>query len=98
MASKSDKRAVIVSAIELLSETARIPCKHVGISPHQLTPYDAYVHLIQTVKAQIPRETILQLQPGCDPDIPIEAILSPSFVCSLAFTRLMRILSCSVQP
>jgi hypothetical protein len=91
MASKGDKRAVVVSAIELLIETTQIQTRHATISPHQLTPYDAYRAFIDQASALVPREAIVQLQPGADPESSVEQILTPSFVCSLAFSRLLRL-------
>jgi hypothetical protein len=97
MSWKLDKRAIHASATELLGDVSQISCPHVNLSPYHLTPYDAYIRFIEEAKSIIPREALLQLQPGCDPEIPTEQLLTPSFVCSLAFSRLLRLLSCP-QP
>jgi hypothetical protein len=68
MGSKGDKRAVLVSAVELLIETSQIQTPHVSISPYQLTPYDAYRAFIEQASALVPREAMVQLQPGADPE------------------------------
>ena len=96
MSVKADKKTLVQTGVELLSEVSRLPVEHVSIAPYQLTPYDAYCKFIAKVKEEIPRETLLQLQPGCDPDATVEQILTPNFVCSLAFKWMTKVFRVSV--
>lgn len=81
---------MVASGVDLLSRIGQIEVKHVVIAPYQLTPYDGYAHFIDKVKETIPREMVLHLQPGCDPETTVEQVLTPNFVCSLAWNWLTR--------
>lgn len=89
---KPDKKNTVATGVELLTEISQIKVNHVSIAPYQLTPYDGYMFFIEKVKQTIPRELLLHLQPGCDPDATVEQILTPNFVCSLAMKWLAKTL------
>jgi hypothetical protein len=90
--SRGDKRAIVSSAVDLLGEISQIQWKHISVAPYQLTAYDCYCQLIDTVKSTISREMIVTLNPSCEQDSLIEQVLTPNFVFYLAFARLARIL------
>lgn len=88
----NDKKLIIANATELFTGIAQAPIEHVRILPYNITPYDGYIEFLETVKRRIPMESILKLRPGANSETNIEQILTPSFVCSLAYRRLNRIL------
>ena len=93
---KSDKKAVVATGVELLTEISQIKVNHVSIAPYQLTPYDGYMFFIEKVKEKIPREVLLHLQPNLDQDATVEQILPPNFVCSLAMKWLAKTLQVEI--
>jgi hypothetical protein len=95
---RTESRSIHAVGVELLAEMAQIPTKHVVMFPDQLTAYDCYCIFIDLVKQTIPPDLIRQLQTGCEPDAPIEQILTPPLVSSLALTRLMRMIGCEMSP
>lgn len=90
--SHQEKSSRVIHATEYMIEIIQRQIEHVFLSPEVITPYDAYAVFIETCKKTIQPEMIHHLVPGSDYNLPIEQILTPSYVCSLAYTHLKKIL------
>jgi hypothetical protein len=65
---------------------------HTDQSECQMTPYDAYVQFVQYAADRFSHQALLDLRPECDQNSTILDILTPPFMCSLAWSRLIRFL------
>ncbi|KAK8835049.1 hypothetical protein M9Y10_002361 [Tritrichomonas musculus] len=87
-----EKSSRVMQATDYMLEIIQHQTEHVFLCPGVITPYDAYAVFIDTCKKNIQPELIHHLIHGSDYNMPIEQILTPSYVCSLAYTHLKKIL------